>query len=132
MEGEPHDSDFRQQLGRAAEDAAVALLQSQGAELLLRNYHCRMGELDIVARLAPDLLLIAEVRARSRSDYGGGAASVGATKRRRIVRAARHLLMMRRELRPLRARFDVIEVDVRWRDGVAELRCNWIKAAFDC
>ncbi|MEO7775208.1 MAG: YraN family protein [Steroidobacteraceae bacterium] len=118
----------RQALGRAAEDAAAALLRSQGVAILLRNYRCRIGELDIIGTLAPDLLLIVEVRARSRADYGGGAASVDATKRRHIVRTAQHLLMTHRELRSRRARFDVIEVQVR--DGA--LLCNWIKAAFGC
>lgn len=118
----------RQQLGRAAEDAAVALLGSQGARVVLRNYRCRMGELDVIARLDPDVLLIVEVRARSRADFGGGAASVDAAKRRRIVRTARHLLQGAPELRRLRARFDVVEVQVRG----GQLHCNWIKAAFEC
>jgi putative endonuclease len=119
-------SDFRQQLGRAAEDAAVALLEAQGVHVVLRNYRCRMGELDIVAQAAPDLLLIVEVRARSRRDFGGGAASVDARKRQRILRAARHLLMMRRDLRALRARFDVIDVQAEGE----QLNCCWIRAAF--
>jgi putative endonuclease len=119
---------FRQQLGRAAEDAAVVLLEAQGVRILLRNYRCRMGELDIVARAAPDLLLIIEVRARSRHDFGGGAASVDARKRQRILRAARHLLMMRPDLGVLRARFDVIDVQV----AQERLSCSWIPAAFTC
>jgi putative endonuclease len=121
-------SDFRQLLGRAAEHAAVVLLEAQGVRILLRNYRCRMGELDIVALAAPDLLLIVEVRARSRSDFGGGAASVDARKRQRILRTARHLLMMRPDLGKLRARFDVIEVQV----AAERLSCNWIPAAFTC
>jgi putative endonuclease len=129
MEGPREPSDRRQQLGRAAEDAAVALLQAQGVTILLRNYRCRMGELDIVAQAAPDLLLVVEVRARSRSDFGGGAGSVDAGKQRRIVRAATHLLMVRSDLRRLRARFDVIDVQA---GPARELRCQWLQAAFSC
>lgn len=129
MDGLRTAGDFRQQLGRAAEDAAVALLQGHGITILLRNYRCRMGELDIVAQAPPDLLLVVEVRARSREDFGGGAGSVDAGKRRRIIRVASHLLMLRSDLRRLRARFDVIDVHA---DSSQKLSCQWIKAAFSC
>jgi putative endonuclease len=114
----------RQAIGRAAEDAAAAHLQAAGLDILLRNYRCRLGELDLIARDA-DVLVIAEVRLRSREDFGGGAASVDAGKQRRIVGASRHLLMRRPALARLPARFDVIEV----RPG-APLRIRWIRSAF--
>jgi hypothetical protein len=41
------------------------------------------------------VLVIVEVRQRVRGDYGGAAASITHAKRRRIVRATRHLLMRR-------------------------------------
>ncbi|MGH8300632.1 MAG: YraN family protein, partial [Steroidobacteraceae bacterium] len=42
---------WRHRTGLQAENAAAAYLRSQGAQILLRNYRCRCGELDIVARL---------------------------------------------------------------------------------
>ena len=54
----------RQQIGRAAEDAAVAFLESQGVEIVTRNFRRRLGELDIVAR-ERDTLIIVEVRMRT-------------------------------------------------------------------
>jgi putative endonuclease len=112
----------RQQIGRAAEDRAAAVLQAAGFEILLRNYRCRAGELDIVARKAA-LLVIAEVRCRSRDDYGGAAASVTVRKQLRIVRASRHLLARHRALAQLPVRFDVL---VPRADG----EVDWIRAAF--
>ena len=56
--------------------------------LLQRNYRCRMGELDLIAQQAPDVLVIAEVRLRSRLDFGGGAASVDARKQQRVCGCA--------------------------------------------
>ena len=111
----------RQQIGRTAEDQAAAALQAAGFAILLRNYRCRAGELDIVARNA-SLLVIAEVRCRSRSDYGGAAASITARKQQRIVRASRHLLMRHRALAQLPVRFDVLVVKgsgsvVEWLPG---------------
>jgi putative endonuclease len=112
----------RQQIGRHGEDQAVAALQAAGFDILLRNYRCRSGELDIVAR-TESLLVIAEVRCRSRSDYGGAAASVTWRKQQRIVRASRHLLMMHPALARLPVRFDVL---VPHPGGGIE----WLRAAF--
>ena len=53
MRGPPPD---RRALGAAAEEAATAFLSAQGLTILERNYRCRMGELDVIALLAPDVL----------------------------------------------------------------------------
>ncbi len=118
---------WRQRIGNRAEDAAAAYLRAQGALILLRNYRCRCGELDIVARLGDGELAIVEVRTRSSSAYGGAAASVGAGKRQRLIRAAGRLLQQRKDLARLRARFDVIVVS----DPCGEApHIEWIKHAF--
>jgi len=114
-------------IGLQAENAAAAYLRAQGAQILLRNYRCRCGELDIVARLGAGELAIVEVRTRSSNAYGGAAASVDARKRQRLVRAASLLLQQRRDLAPLRARFDVIVVTDPFGDSP---HIEWIKHAF--
>ena len=118
---------WRQSVGLRAENAAADYLQAQGAQILLRNYRCRCGELDIIAKLGDDELAIVEVRTRSSSAYGGAAASVDAGKRRRLVRAASLLLQRRSDLARLRARFDVIVVCDPCSDAP---RIEWIKHAF--
>jgi putative endonuclease len=110
--------------GAAGEERAAQFLATHGLEILLRNWRCRLGELDLVAR-SGDVLVIVEVRSRARGDYGSAAASITYAKRRRIVRAARHLLMLRPDLARLPARFDVIAIDG------AEGRIEWIRGAFD-
>ncbi|MGH8179715.1 MAG: YraN family protein [Steroidobacteraceae bacterium] len=117
----------RQRMGLCAENAAAAHLQSQGAHILLRNYRCRSGELDIVARLGEDELVIVEVRTRSSDAYGGAAASVDAGKRRRLIRAASRMLQQRRDLAKLRVRFDVVVVSEPASDSP---QITWIKHAF--
>jgi putative endonuclease len=116
----------RQALGRAAEEAAAQFLAAQQLTILKRNYRCRAGELDIVALERDAVLVIAEVRLRSRSNYGGGAASVDGIKQRRIVRASRHLLTTHRQLARCAVRFDVLDVKP---DGEA-FRVEWIRHAF--
>jgi putative endonuclease len=113
-------------IGRAAENAATLFLKAQGLTIVLRNFRRRVGEIDVIARTR-DVLVIAEVRTRSGTVYGGAAASVGVSKQRRIVRAASQLLQQRRDLAALRVRFDVIVVH----DPTGEKpRVDWIQHAF--
>lgn len=112
----------RRQTGSSAENSAAAFLESQGFEIVARNYLRRVGELDVVARDG-ELLVIAEVRTRSSEDYGGAAASVGHAKQRRIACTAALFLDEHPELSRCRVRFDVIVV----RDG----RIEWLPHAFD-
>jgi putative endonuclease len=118
-------------IGRAAESRALRHLESSGLVLLARNYRCRAGEIDLVM-LDPSgrVLVLVEVRSRSRSDYGQAAATIGRAKQRRCSLAARHLLMARRELRRLRARFDVIAIDPPPEPG-GEPLVTWIRNAFE-
>jgi putative endonuclease len=113
--------------GRAAEDAALRFLESQGCVLVTRNYQCRLGELDLVVRDGGSLVFV-EVRARRSDAFGGAAASVGVSKQRRLAAAARHFLMThpREAQRP--ARFDVVAISG---PGGENPPC-WIRAAFDC
>ena len=114
----------RQQLGSAAEERAAQHLGAAGLQILVRNYRCRMGELDLVARQA-NTLIVAEVRMRSDSRFGGAAASITWSKRRRIVRATRHLLARHPRLQKCAIRFDAVLVDG------ADGRIEWIRGAFD-
>jgi putative endonuclease len=120
-------STARQLRGQEAEALACDFLIGQGLELLERNYRRRLGELDLVLR-DRDTLVIVEVRTRTRSDYGGAAASVDGWKRRRLVRAAQQLLQQRRELARLAARFDVVVVHGT---GTETPRVEWIRHAFE-
>lgn len=113
------------EIGRAAEAAAARHLERAGYRILQNNFRARGGELDVVA-MDGTALAIVEVRYRASDDYGGGAASVTATKRRRIIRAARALLATQPLLARMPARFDVVEVS-----GPADaLACTLIRGAF--
>ena len=114
----------RQRLGADAEQRAARHLEAAGLLLLQRNYRCRMGELDIVARHGATLV-IAEVRLRSSARYGGAAASITHAKRRRIVLATRHLLARYPALQKMTIRFDAVLVASD--NGAIE----WLRGAFD-
>lgn len=97
----------RQRRGALAEERAAQLLQQAGYRILLRNFRCRGGELDIVAQRG-QLLLIAEVRLRGSNAFGGAAQSITAAKRRRVLFATRCLLARRPQLARLTVRFDAV------------------------
>ena len=109
--------------GQQAEQLDEAHLCSAGLRTQQRNYRCRFGELDLIMRDG-DTLVVAEVRKRSHSAFGGAAASVTSTKQQRIVRATRQLLAEHPSYQKLAVRFDVIAIG-------ADNQIDWIQSAFD-
>lgn len=73
--------------GYRAEEAACQFLQTQGAHILARNVRYRLGEIDIIALHARQLVFI-EVRLRRPSSFGDAAASLTRHKQLRILAAA--------------------------------------------
>jgi putative endonuclease len=99
----------RQALGRWGEDLAVRHLEAEGLEVVARNWRCRDGELDIVAR-QEGVLVFVEVKTRSSVLFGQPAEAVTPRKAARIRRLAQRWLV---EVRPPYAgelRFDVVSV----------------------
>lgn len=72
-------SDARVRLGRLGEDLASAELVRRGYEIEARNWRCRLGEVDIVAR-HEDLWAFFEVRTRRGREYGTPEESVTPAK----------------------------------------------------
>ena len=112
--------------GKHAEDLAATYLEARGLELLARNVRCKAGEIDLVCRDGPTLVLI-EVRQRARLEFGGALASVAVGKRRKLVRAARFLLLTRPAWRRCVLRFDVVGIQ-GLPSGAHEIA--WIRDAF--
>ena len=77
------------ELGRRAEDRAVAHLESLGWRVLGRNLVNPCGELDIVATDPDGELVVVEVRCRTVGKVQSPLDSVGPQKLRRLVRAGR-------------------------------------------
>jgi putative endonuclease len=125
----------RRATGAAVEAAALAHLVRAGLSEVSANARYRFGELDLVmleGSRGPDATLVfVEVRYRRDPRFGGGAASVDAGKRRKIVRAAQAFLGAHPRLANVACRFDVIEAD----GDPASPRLSWLRDAFradDC
>jgi putative endonuclease len=97
------------ELGRYGEELAARHLVDAGMEVLARNWRCREGELDIVARDG-DALVFVEVKSRSGLGFGEPAEAVGRVKARRIHVLACRWLAEHRPPGPHELRFDVVSV----------------------
>ncbi|MEO6366224.1 MAG: YraN family protein [Luteimonas sp.] len=116
--------------GAAVEAAALAYLKREGLSEIASNANYRGGELDIVmldhgGRNGATLVFV-EVRYRSSAGFGGGAASITANKRRKLIHAAQQFLVLHRQYANAACRFDVIEADG---DPQAP-RLSWLRDAF--
>lgn len=107
--------------GDQAERIAAQFLQQHGLKLAETNFRCRFGEIDLILRDG-ETLVFAEVRQRSRSDFGGAASSIDLRKQQRLIITAQHYLGSLPRIPP--CRFDALLLDA---DGNIE----WIKNAFE-
>jgi putative endonuclease len=116
----------RQQAGRRAETAAAAWLDAQGMDVVARNVHTPMGEIDLVARDHEGLRLV-EVRSRQSQRFGTPEESLTRGKLERFQRAGLWYLQQRgwREDDPVS--FDVIAV--RW-SAAGQPQCEHLQDVF--
>ena len=96
-------------LGQWGEDLAVQHLQQAGYEVLARNWRCRDGEIDIVARAGPVLCFV-EVKTRSGLAFGEPAEAVTWQKAQRLRLLAGRWLSAHRSPGWSDLRFDVVSV----------------------
>ena len=99
------------QLGSLGEHIAATYLTDVGLRVLDRNWRCREGELDLVAREA-DALVFCEVKARRGTGFGFPVEAVTVRKQRRLRTLAQRWLAAHDEHAP-HLRFDVVGVLVR-------------------
>jgi putative endonuclease len=105
-------------VGAYGERVAVRHLQDAGMVVLDRNWRCRDGEIDVVARDGTTLVFC-EVKTRRGSGYGAPAEAVVPAKVQRLRRLAIRWLA-ESGLHPPELRFDVVAVQARGR-GAAEV-----------
>lgn len=118
------------QVGQQAEESALQFLLNQGFQLVEQNFHCRMGEIDLIV-YKNKLLVFVEVRQRKLSVFGNAAASVTLSKQRKISKTAAFFLQSHPEFESFDCRFDVIAIDVSRRLTGEISNLNWIEGAFD-
>jgi putative endonuclease len=98
--------DRRAKLGRRGEALAARELARQRYQIVDRNWHCQIGEVDVVA-LRKDTWTFFEVRTRRGRGFGTPEESLTSTKMQRMVNVARTYL----------AAHDINVHEVDWRIG---------------
>ena len=115
-------------LGRWGEDRAAEYLKAKGYRIIGRNYSCRMGEVDIIARKR-HFVVFAEVKLRKNDRFARAMEYVTEAKQQRVIAAAELWL----QANPTKAqpRFDVIEVYAPQGIQTEEPEINHIEDAFE-
>ncbi|MCR5251457.1 MAG: YraN family protein [Lachnospiraceae bacterium] len=108
-------------MGSEMEKRARRYLEKQGVWILVTNYSCRKGEVDLIGKLE-DTLIFFEVKARSTDQSGTAAEAVDERKQKKICLVADYYRMQHLNLAQLQVRFDVLAFDGE--------ETTWIKDAF--
>ena len=117
--------DGRRETGRRGEEIAAGFVATLGYRVVIRNFRCRAGEIDLVA-LDGDTVVFVEVRSRMGARCGTPLESVDGRKQMQVGRVARHFLSLR-GWHERSARFDVIGIRLDAEPPAIE----HVRAAFD-
>ena len=79
-------------------------------KILNRNFHCKQGEIDIIAKTNNEIVFI-EVKTRSNFLFGNAIDAIDIRKQEHMYNTAKYYLYINK-LESNRVRFDVIEVYV--------------------
>ena len=114
-------------LGKWGERRCERFLCGKGYRTLVRNYSCKMGEIDIIMVDGEGTIVFIEVKTRGGEEFGTPARAVDRKKQRQIARVAAHYLQERR-LAGVDCRFDVLALMETAESG--ELEIDHIENAF--
>lgn len=95
-------------VGNYGEELATKFLIKNKYKIIEKNYSCKFGEIDIIAK-DKNILVFVEVKSRTNEKYGTPATAVNYYKKRNIINTAKYYLM-KNKLQNEFCRFDVIEI----------------------
>jgi len=121
--------DERKRRGNQGEAAVAMALERRGYRILERQYHCRWGEIDLIAWAPEGVLCFVEVKSRTGTRFTAPREAVTAAKQRRLRNAASWYLAQT-GLDDCPCRFDVAEVWPSTRNKWDKPNLNYIISAF--
>ena len=95
-------------MGKAGEEISCIYLEQIGYRIIERNFNCRQGEIDIIAKDKDEYVFI-EVKTRSNIKFGRPKEAVNETKQKHIYKSTKFYLYLHK-LNDAFIRFDVIEI----------------------
>lgn len=100
-----------QEIGKLGEDLATKYLQKIGYIIIDRNFRCKQGEIDIIAKYKQEIIFI-EVKTRTNLNYGKPAEAVTQVKQKHIEKAAKYYIYINNLYHSF-IRADIIEVYIK-------------------
>ena len=117
--------------GLAAEKIAATFLVIQGLKVVMQNYHCRFGEIDLIMKDGKTLVFV-EVKLRSSGKFGGAAASITPQKQQKLILTAQHYLQTNAQIiNDPACRFDAILMNRKDLKPIDLQHIEWIRNAFE-
>lgn len=110
----------RRAQGSYYEKIAASYLETQGLQILECNFHCRIGEIDLIA-MDGNCLVFVEVKYRANDHCGSPEAAVTRAKQRTIRRVAEYYMLRAGCSQERLCRFDVAAIGA---DGVVHYYPN--------
>ena len=93
--------------GKLQEQKAAEFLREQGYRILERNFQCKSGEIDLIAKEGSYLCFV-EVKYRSGISNGYPAEAIDYHKIKRITRTAQFYMLMHQIPQNIPCRFDAV------------------------
>jgi len=98
------------QIGKHGEDIACIYLKEKGHAIILRNYTCKIGEIDIISRFG-DTVYVSEVKTRTGVKYGYPYESVNYKKKEKIFNVYRNYCL-ERNIETYKMIFSIISISI--------------------
>lgn len=99
----------KRNIGNEYENKAVEYLKNSGYRIIERNFYCKQGEIDIIARDEKYLVII-EVKYRRDDKKGNPKESVNYYKKNKIIKATKYYLYKNHIGEDTSVRFDVVSI----------------------
>ena len=96
-------------VGELGENIAARYLANSGYAILEKNYACKFGEIDIIAKKGTVLAFV-EVKTRTNISYGYPEEAVNKYKIKKIKNTANFFIVNNKPLQDFNFRFDVISI----------------------
>ena len=110
--------------GKNGEDRVSEYLRRQGYKVLLRNFVCKTGEIDIIAE-EDEYIVFVEVKTRRSTSFGTALEAVTMEKAKKIIVTS--VVYLYENPSKLQTRYDIIEV---YSKGDNKYSVNHYKNAF--
>lgn len=98
----------KQELGKKGEEIACIYLEEKGYKIIEKNFFCKLGEIDIIAKKEKTIIFI-EVKTRKNNSFGNPAEAVNKRKQIHMYNVAIYYMLIKR-LKNVHVRFDAIEI----------------------